>query len=128
MPFTYHIEADGYIVHIVGKGHGDVDSARYTFLDLLADPKLHRPFGLLIDVRAIHNLPNREEANSIAMFARDGHSGIDHFAALVVERGVQFGMARMIQVLAELQGARIKVFTDDMLAQLWLRNQLHPSS
>lgn len=124
MPFTYHIETEGSLVRVMGTGQGNYDSAHNTFSDLLADPNLHRPFGLLVDVRLIHNLPSREEVNRIAMFAHIGHGKLDHVAALVVNRGVQFGVARMIQVLAELQGVQIKVFTDDLLAQLWLQNQL----
>ncbi|HVN48229.1 MAG TPA: hypothetical protein VMU30_05340 [Bacteroidota bacterium] len=122
MPFTYRIEAGGSIAHVTGVGQGDVDSAHSTFSELLNDKNIHRPFGLLIDVRALHNLPNREETADIAMFAR---VDAEHYTALVVQRGVQFGMARMIQMLAELQGARIKIFTDDLMAQLWLRNQLN---
>lgn len=125
MPFTYQIEADGYIVRVTGTEQGNVQSARGTFSDVLADPQLHRPFGLLVDVRSLNNLPNQEEIHSLALFARER---AEHVAALVVNHGVQFGVARMIQVLAELQGAHIKVFTEELMAQLWLRNQLHLSS
>ena len=124
MSFTYQIEANGYIAHVIGKEQGSLDAAGVTFNDLIADQHLHRPFGLLIDVRALSNVPTREEAYSLSKFARVGNNSAKHFTALVVKRGVQYGMARMIKVFSEMLGANVNVFTDDQSAQLWLLEQL----
>ena len=124
MPFTYHIEANGQIVHIIGTEQGSLESARDTFADLIADPHLHHPFGLLIDVRALRNIPSREEAYSLSKFAQVGHNDAKHYTALLVEHGIQYGIARMIQVFSQLRGAQINVFIDDQSAQFWLWNQL----
>jgi hypothetical protein len=123
MAFTYHIEANGQIVHVIGTEQGSLDSARDTFSYLIADPNLHRPFGLLIDVRTLRNVPSREEADSLSKFSTVGDNE-KHFAALLVERGIQYGIARMIQLFSELRGAQIDVFTDDQSAQYWLWEQL----
>jgi len=123
MAFTYHIESNGYVAHVVGKKMGSLDSARDTFADLIVNPHLRRPFGLLIDVRALSNIPSRDEADSISKFAAVGDTE-KHFTALLVERGVQYGMARMIQLFSELQGAQIDVFIDDHSARYWLWEQL----
>jgi hypothetical protein len=122
MPFTYYIEANGKIVHVIGKNQGNLDSARETFATLITDPHLHRPFGLLIDVRSLHNVPSREEADCLSKFAAVGNSE-KHFTALLVEEGLQYGIARMIQLFSELRGAHIEVFIDDQLAQYWLWEQ-----
>jgi hypothetical protein len=124
MAFTYHIEANGYIAHVIGTKRGSLDSARNTFADLIADPQLHRPFGLLIDVRSLRNVPSQEEAYKLSKFALVGHIDSKHLTALVVERGVQYGMARMIQMFSELRGAQIDVFIDDQAARYWLWEQL----
>jgi hypothetical protein len=123
MAFTYHIEANGHIAHVIGSDQGSLDTARDTFADLIADPRLHRPFGLLIDVRSLRNVPTREEADSISRFATVGNNE-RHFTALLVERGIQYGIARMIQLFSELRGAQIDVFIDDQSAQYWLWEQL----
>jgi hypothetical protein len=123
MPFTYQIEDNGYIVRVKGTDQGSLYSARDTFANIIADPHLHRPFGLLIDVRALRNVPSQEEVYSLSKFARVGHSDAKHYVALLVERGMQYGIARMIQMFSELRGAKIDVFIDDQSAQYWLWNQ-----
>jgi hypothetical protein len=124
VPFTYHIEANGHIVHVIGTDQGSLESARDTFADLVADPHLHHPFGMLIDVRALCNIPSREEAYSLSKFAKVRQNIPNHYTALLVERGIQYGIARMIQVFSQLRGAQIDVFIDDQSAQFWLWSQL----
>ena len=124
MPFTYHIESNGYIVRVQGTEQGSLDSARGTFAELIADPQLHRPFGLLIDVRALRNMPSREEADDISKFALVKHDDAKHYTALIVERGAQYGVARMIKVFSEMRGAHINIFMDDQSARYWLWQRL----
>jgi hypothetical protein len=123
MAFTYYIEANGNIAHVIGTKRGSLDSARDTFADLIAEPHLHRPFGLLIDVRAVCNIPSREEAYSLSKFALVGHADSKHYTALVVQGGLQYGIARLIQLFSELRGAQIDVFIDEPSAQCWLWEQ-----
>jgi hypothetical protein len=123
MAFTYHIEENEQMVHIVGTDQGSLGSASDTFANIIADPHLHRPFGMLIDVRTLHNVPSREEADSISKFASIVENE-KHFTALLVKKGIQYGIARMIQLYSELRGAQIEVFIDDQSAQYWLWEQL----
>jgi hypothetical protein len=123
MAFTYHIEANGNIAHVIGTGQGSLDEARNTFADLIANPQLHRPFGLLVDVRTVCNMPSRGEAESISNFALVLERE-KHYTALLVKRGIQYGIARMIQLCSELRGAHIDVFIDDHSAHYWLWEQI----
>ena len=124
MPFTYQIEDNGTIVHIVGVDRGDLPSARATLANFMADAQLSSTFGLLIDVRPLRNMPSMEEAESLSTLGRAARPKREHCAALVVKPGLQYGVARIIQALAELKGARISVFTDDAAALEWVRGQL----
>jgi hypothetical protein len=123
MSFTYHIESNGHIVHVIGTDKGSLEAARDTFANLINDSNLHRPFGLLIDVRTLSNVPSREESESLSKFAAVS-DGEKHFTALLVKRGIQYGIARTIQLLSELRGAQIDVFIDERAAQYWLWEQL----
>ncbi len=123
MPFTYQIESNGYIVRVTGTDKGSLESARDTFANIVHDANLHQPFGLLIDVRELSNVPSQAESESISKFSALG-DGIKHFTALLVRQGIQYGIARTIQMLSELRGAQIDVFTDEPAAQYWLWEQM----
>ena len=123
MSFSYNIEANGHIVRIVGTDQGSLEAARDTFARLITDPNLHQPIGLLIDVRGLSNIPSREESESLSKFAKVGDH-VQHVTALLVKRGIQYGIARMIQLFSELRGAQINIFIDEPSAQYWLWEQL----
>lgn len=123
MSFTYHIESNGHIAHVTGTDKGSLESARDTFANVIKDSNLHRPFGLLIDVRELSNVPSWEESEKISKFSGLG-DGEKHFTALLVKRGIQYGTAQTIQLLSELRGAQIDVFTDEPAAHYWLWEQL----
>ncbi len=123
MPFTYQIESDGHIARVTGTDKGSLEAARDTFANLINDANLHRPFGLLIDVRELSNVPSQAESESISKFSAVG-DGVKHFTALLVKQGVQYGIARTIQLLSEMRGAHIDVFTDEHSAQYWLWEQM----
>jgi hypothetical protein len=123
MSFRYHIESNSHIVRIVGTDQGSLESAKETFAHVINDPQLLRPLGLLIDVRALNNIPSSEESEGLSKFAKIGDN-VQHFTALLVNRGIQYGIARMIQLFSELRGAQINVFVDEQAAQYWLWEQL----
>jgi hypothetical protein len=123
MPFRYNIESNGYIVRVVGTDQGSLEAAKDTFARFINDPHLQRPLGLLIDVRALNNIPSREESEGLSKFAKVGDN-VQHFTALLVNEGLQYGIARMIQLFSELRGAQINVFIDEHAALYWLWEQL----
>ncbi len=120
MSFVYHLRFGGRVVHVVGAGEGSLDAARGTFASLVGDEEVRPPFGLLVDVRNVRNAPSAGEARAIAEFSNSPGRAVAHSTALLVRPGVQYGIARMIQTVAEFRGARIAIFTDEAAALNWL--------
>lgn len=95
-------------------------------------PDRSRGFGLLIDLRRRETLPSGEQARSIGR--RLAKVAASRFAAvaLVARPGAQFGLARAVDLLTQLEGMPAATFTDMALARAWLgetldRDRLTPS-
>jgi hypothetical protein len=124
MPFSYRLRFEGRVVHVTGVGEGSVATGASTSAAFRSDPGLRPPFGLLVDVRALSNLPSVAEARSLVELSRSQEEPMERCAVLLVRPGVQYGMARMIQILSEMRGAVIRILTDETEALRWLRDDL----
>ncbi len=87
---------------------------------LARDGSLAPEQPVLIDLRDVRFLPTTPEAEALADELSAAESLGTHPAALLVQLGAQYGIARMVCTLAELRGGRVKAFTDDRAAVDWL--------
>lgn len=80
----------------------------------------------LIDVRALKTFPKFAELNQIIAAAiRDG--GLPLHRAYLATEGLQFGVARQIQMLAP-ESMAVQVFTDQREAEAWLAGDRSPGA
>jgi hypothetical protein len=80
--------------------------------------------ALLLDFRSQAFAPSAEEAGALieGLRARLQRKGVP--LAVVAKAGAQFGGARVLCTLAEMQGCRAAAFVTEAEAWLWLRAQL----
>jgi hypothetical protein len=127
MPFAYHLLFDGHVVHFRGTGASSpVDEARSATALFTDDPGLKTPYGLLVDVRAAERVPTAEEARDLANLYGPSDKR-ESCAALLVQPGVHYGVARMMEAFAAYRGRQVAVFTDEERAVEWLLGQVVPS-
>jgi hypothetical protein len=67
--------------------------------------------------------PTAREAYALTTIA-DAEGVTEKAAALLVAGGLQYGVGRMIQTVAELRGSRVAVFTEEGAALDWLEAEL----
>lgn len=90
---------------------------------LLRDPVLSGRSGLVVDLRRRVSLPTGDTA---LLIGRDLAGLAPHLAAvgLVAKPGVQFGLARMVDIMAEDGGRAAKSFHDLREAFDWVRARI----
>ena len=96
------------------------DNALLLLRKLASDPARCVGAPILVDAREGSFLPTPEQAHVLASVLAAGQSLRSHRVAFVVGQVAQFGLARMVCTLAELQGARAGAFTDERSAVAWL--------
>ena len=119
MPTRHVVDAGGGVVHHVFEG--EVDDAQLT----AHQQRLHCELGLeaafdhLVDVRGVTRLAVSPEV--MWRVAAKSPRGAGFRIAVVVSRGVDFGLSREYAGMAELSEERFRIFRDDMAAaRRWL--------
>lgn len=105
----------------LGEWVAEIDLARLKAAEGAAD-------ALLLDFRAQGFTPSAREANAlvsalIALCARRAPP-----VAILANPGAQYGGARMLCTLGELDGCRTAAFRDETAAWSWLQAQLDPGA
>jgi hypothetical protein len=111
-------------VIVTGSGSGSLEEGEAVVAALIAQFR-SRPFrAVLFDVRLLEYVPLPEEARRIA--ATHGAFGAEHGVRLayLASPGAQYGVARMVQVLAEAHGVQASVFTSYEPAVRWLESDV----
>lgn len=80
--------------------------------------------ALLLDFRAQGYAPSAREANALVGALTALNNGRVPPAAILATPGVQYGAARMLCALGELDGCRTAAFRDEVEAWQWLQEQL----
>ena len=124
MPLSYLIDPDKKLAYVTFPEKGGLAESLEAIRQLATDERLGEDFGILVDVRAASFAPTVEEAKTIVSAILDPALFSERPTAIVVSQMVQYGMGRMISVLAGLKGAVIQVFHYDVeLAEKWLRQR-----
>jgi hypothetical protein len=125
MAFSLSLWPNSHILVVRGTGSGSMAEAR-EILDAIEQQALvSEPTAVLFDIRLLEFVPSAEEARQIAVSY--GAFGVRHRLrmAYLAPAGAQYGVARMVQMLSEAQGAAAAVFTSQEAAITWLSSDLH---
>jgi hypothetical protein len=121
MPFHVRIVEPGRVVLVRGLGPATTDD----WFALAAHPGLpdrRAGYGLIVDLRRRETLPTPEEAREVGR--RLTGVAWSHFVAvaLVARPGAQFGLARSVDLLTQLEGGLpTATFVEMRAAWEWLR-------
>ncbi len=123
MPFQVRIIERGAILLVRAVGGANPDD----WYGLADHPDLARPGaprGLLVDLRRRQTLPTaaqaRETGRGLADVALERFDAV----ALVARPGAQFGLARMVALLNEIEALSTAAFQEPRPALVWLRERL----
>jgi hypothetical protein len=79
------------------------------------------PLPVLLDVRRVRGSPSRDDMDRVETFLERQSQAFGTERAVVVESLLQYGLARVAAVVAEMRGARLRVFRDREKALAHLR-------
>lgn len=106
-----------------GQGRGNLGEGRELIDALHARAAGERIVGVLIDIRELAYLPTAEEAHSLGEWYATFSVACRARIAFLAPPGAEFGVARMVGIIAELRGAAAAVFSDSADALAWLQGQ-----
>lgn len=111
-------------VIVTGSGSGSLEESEEIIAALSAHALVQPLRAVLFDVRLLEFIPNPDEARRIA--ATHGAFGAELGVrmAYLTPPGAQYGVARMIQILAESYGVQASVFTSFEPAVHWLESDI----
>ncbi len=84
--------------------------------------QLSQSTRVLIDIRAVEELPKFDDVDATMLAAAQEPSSLPSHAAFVVRPGAVFGIGRMLQSLSP-PGMELQLFEDDAAARDWLMEQ-----
>ena len=111
MPLDVRETEAGRVLLVSASGPADYSE----WVELSEREPSGQPRVLLIDARRRESLPTGTEAREEAHLA-----GSWAAVAIVTKEGAQYGMARVVAAIAEVQGTPVRVFTEMEPAREWL--------
>jgi hypothetical protein len=121
MPITYTIDKQRRFIQRIVSGTVTSDEILASLTEILKHPDYQPGMKSLTDLRAIQHYASPQDLRQIANFILgQGEEVRGGKAAIVVARGVSFGMARMLELLTESSPLSIWVFRDMQEAHEWL--------
>lgn len=124
MPIDYEIErADEHcaLVRTTCRGAVDFEQALEHFRALVTDPRRQGRLDVLLDLRSVETLPDREQVREVAEQV-GGMLPVVQWRrlAVVAARDVVFGVSRMFEAHSEPYFEETHVFRDLDEAEAWL--------
>jgi hypothetical protein len=124
MPLTYRIDTAAQILFVHGEGVITQPERLQTILAWIKDPAYGPGLDTFCDFSATESTPKLSELREIVATIGDHASAIGPTkVAILTAKPVTFGVARVFEALAEVEGTplQIKAFFDRDLAWAWLR-------
>lgn len=123
MPITYCIDGDSGIIYWSVTGQ----TAWEDWIDVLSrfqnDPDRKKGNNILIDSRRHETVMTAESVKDLIPYARRFDNELNGPKwAIVTNRDVAYGLARMFSTLCELEGIQVVVFRDMDEAQSWIQH------
>ncbi|MBI1371862.1 MAG: hypothetical protein GC159_03760 [Phycisphaera sp.] len=125
MPITHRIAPDEGIMYVTRSGAIDTQDEIAALDARKADPDFRPGLGVLVDCRDVKPDDSVEVIHYLAKHANQHAERLRCGAvAIVVSTDVEFGMARMYEMLTEATHPHTEVFRDPDAALAWLRERL----
>jgi hypothetical protein len=120
MPYSYEISESEQVVVIRGTNHISLDDSLTLINEIASSQNFKREYKMLVDVRNMKNVPSPSEVKAFASALGQLRDKFQSSIAVVVAGELNFGMARMTSIYAELEQIRMRVFYDYEDACKWL--------
>lgn len=120
MALSYDIHVESRLV-VLTCGDVTLERWRRTMVQVLADARFERGFGVLVDCRTATLAPVTQDVVGVVDFLANRRSrlGLSRWA-VVVEEPAGYGMARMAAAIAESAGLELRAFRSTGEALGWL--------
>jgi hypothetical protein len=115
----YSYKIDNARVLMTFEGDLDGEQIREAYRMVLTDPAFASGYQILVDDRATTFDPSMEEAQGLAEFFASLAGSVPQLA-VVVRKEVHFGIGRMVEVLCENRGIRLRTLRALDEAEAWL--------
>jgi len=124
MPLTYRIDPEASLLLITG--HGVITQAERVdgLRTWLSDPAFKPGLDTLCDFSETLSTPTLDELRELVAIVQEHSEAIGRVRlAIVTSRPITFGIARVFEALADVEGAplQVKVFFERKPAWAWLR-------
>ncbi|MBU0983360.1 MAG: hypothetical protein KKA42_05790 [candidate division Zixibacteria bacterium] len=119
MPFSHTISAPEKLARVRAEGPVNLDACIKAIEALASDPEFSKDFKIIVDLRKMDYDPSNTDVQGLASFLGARCSSFQERTAVVVPPRL-LGVARIVTVLAEVAGFRMKMFTDYDGAVGWL--------
>lgn len=125
MPITHHIDLEAGIIFVERSGTIASQDEQQALKRRLADPAYRPGLGLLVDCTGMDPADSTEVVRYLAdQTARMAATLRCGPLAVLVATDIQYGMARMYQLMTEPQHPDTLVFRDREQALEWLKDEL----
>ena len=130
MPMSYRIDSDSETVIVVAEGVTTQAQRIQVVAGWLKDPAFRPGLDTFCDFSAGESTPTLTQLRELIALACQHAAAIGRSrVAILTSKPILFGVARVFEALAELEGTTldVKVFFDRTLAWAWLRPGGHTS-
>ena len=120
MPYRYEISENEQIVFIHGTDYISLDDSLALINEIALTQNFKPEYKLLVDVRNMENVPSSTEVKSFVLALGKLRERFQSSIAVVVSGELNFGMARMTSILADIEQIRMRIFYEYETAYRWL--------
>jgi len=121
MPYTYRLAPAECMIRCNLTGPYDIRETQQLFRDLCAGGRCPEGWGVLVDVTTREGAPTSEGIASLMMTLEALSSRLTGRIGFVTGAPAQFGMARMLEIRAEMAGLALRAFMNEPDALAWIR-------
>src|SRR5215471_195075 len=129
MPLTYRIDPEAGVLYILGVGVITQPERLRTFHAWLSDPAFRPGLDVLCDFTDTESTPTLAHLRELIDMIDKNAAAIGRSRlAILTGKPITFGVARVFEALADVEGApiQVKVFFDRDEAWQWLRPLSRP--
>ena len=120
MALFYEVDVESRLV-VLTCGDVSLERWRRTMIQVIADARFRRGFGILVDCRTATRAPVTQEVFGVVDFLSTRRDDLGQSRwAVVVEEPAGYGMARMTAAIAESAGLELRAFRTVGEAREWL--------
>ena len=116
MPFSYTVDSDRKIIHLVGQGASTTLQLKEIRDQIMSDPRFNRTYHVLVELGQI--VPHAVDFGTLVELARVRENVPGRRMAVVAAEPVTYGLAKVYEAYGRAHG--VKVFRVKKAAEVWL--------